>query len=285
MSKYGQRKIKGWFGKEASQRTRNRTNYVGAPSASPDTMRIYEELLLKAVRSKSFKACIFGATPEIRDLVLKHGGQLTTVDISPDMIKKCNALMKYQDHKNETVIEADWLDNSLDDNQFDVVMGDGTSNNVAYKDQDKLFGAMNKLLKKDGHLVLRDGSTNPIRTIKTTEEINKEFISGKIHWFDMFVQLYFYSDITEKTCLSTKYERSFKKLWLEIEKAYQQKKLSKKAFDALWWFRGDLVHTFMPKSLLEKYIAKYFHPLPTRQAQDYQFTKDTFLFFPGRAKN
>lgn len=283
--KHSQRKLKEWAGRQADQRTRKRSNYVAAPSASKGTMRIYEELLKKAVKGKkNFKGCVLGATPETRDMVLKLGGELTTIDISWEMIQKCSALMKHASSDKEVVVKSSWLDSPLASNYFDVILGDGVSNNIHIKDQGRFFKELNRMLKKTGRLILREGVLAPGRSNRTIEEINQDFISGKIHWFDVFIDSYFYSDLSKRVHDSKTWKWYMGKYWKEVEKAYKQGRFSKKTFDAMWWFRGNLIHTFLPRARLEKCITKYFRLLPAKQAQDYKVTRDTFQFFFGKTK-
>lgn len=249
-------------------------------------MKIYEELLIKSVgRKKNFHACVLGATPELRDLVLKHKGQLTTIDISLAMIDKCTPLMKYNNNDQEVIVVGDWLENPLANEYFDIVLGDGISNNIAFKDQNKLFIKLKRLLKKNGRLILREGAENPERPIQSIEEINRNFINNKDHWFDLFFNLRFYSDISDKLYNKKTYQSYMAKLFNHIKRAHQQKRLGHKTYIALWWFRGNIVHTIMPQPLLEKLIGKQFTLLPIQQAKDYQFTKDTMTFYYAKSKH
>ncbi len=286
MNKASKLKLTEWKGKIANQRTKNRSQYPAAPSASKDVLNLYKELLIKAVgKKKDFRACVLGATPELRDLVLKHKGQLTTIDLSLEMMEKCTPLKKYDNNNREVIVVGDWLENPLADNYFDVVLGDGISNNIAFKDQNKLFKKLNLLLKKNGRLILREGARNPKRSQQSIEEINHDFTSNNKHWFDILFNLYFYSDISKKTFDKKTYKSYLGKLFKEIEQAYIKERLSKKTVKALWWFQSTMTHTFMPQPLLEKFISKHFTLLSTKQSQDFDFTNDTMTFYFAKPKN
>ncbi|MCD4761314.1 class I SAM-dependent methyltransferase [bacterium] len=192
MNKHTELKKEEWKDIIADQRTGDRKNYVAAPSAGPGILAKYEELLDKAIGKKTeFTALVLGATPELRDMVLERGGQLTTLDISQDMIKKTTPLMKHQNHTNETIIEGSWLESGFKDNSFNIILGDGISANIAFQDQDQLFSQLKRLLNSDGFLILREVGLSKDRKQQTVEEIEQEYLDGKIHWFDVFFTLYF----------------------------------------------------------------------------------------------
>lgn len=285
MKRYTNKKAREWTGKHADQRTVGRSNYPASPAAGRGIMRIYERLLKQAIKGKkSFRALVFGATPETRDLVLKYGGELTTIDISLEMILKCNALMSRAGNEKEIIVKGDWLNNPLPNNYYDIILGDGVSNNVALVDQDNFFREIRRLLKKNGFLILRDVILDSERPRRRVGEINQDFVDGRIHWFDVFFDLYFYSDFTPRVYNPTKARWFMSKLFAEIKKAYSQKRLSKRSFEALWWFRGNLIHCFLPRPRLEGFISKYFKLLPIKQARDFRFTQDTMIFFFGEVK-
>lgn len=285
MSINRQSKIGEWQGKVASQHTDDRKNYLAAPSAGPNVMRIYEELIIRAAQGKSnFKALVLGSTPELRDFVLKHKGQLHSIDISLDMMHKTSKLLKEQTDQFEHMLRSDWLENPLADNYFDVVIGDGVANNIALDKQDQFFSNIYRVLKPGGHLVLREGVINPNRKPATLEEIDKNFQDEKIHWFDLLINMYWYSDISPKCTDQSCSQKSFIKFYDELENEFLKGRVSKKAIDAVWWFRKNLNHTIMNKFDLIDLMNKYFQLHPVDQSQDYEFTKDTFLFFFGQAK-
>lgn len=274
-----------WQGRIVEQRTKNRSQYVGAPSVSKSVMAIYKELLKKSVAGKKkFNACVLGATPELRNIVLGMGGYLTSLDINLEMFDKLKPYMKCKDSEKEVIVKADWLNNPLASEYYDVVLGDGISNNIPLKKQNKLFKEINRLIKKDGYVILRDLVINPERPIRCVEDIDKDFVDKKIHWFDVFADIYFYSDISSHCYDKKTYKSDLGKLYKDIEKCHKQGRLSNKTFKALWWFRSDIQHTFMPRSMLEKFLKKHFKLLSVRQAQDFHFTQDTLIFHFGKPK-
>lgn len=271
-----------WSGVHADQRAKNRANYPASPAAGPGILKKYEELLLKSVEGKkTFRACVLGATPELRDMVLHHGGELTTVDISEEMVEKYTRLMAQAGSPNEKIIIGSWLDIGLPDNYFDVVLGDGVSNNVGYGEQEKFFSEIKRILAPGGWMIVREGVNNSGRQRRTVQEIDADFLSGKIHWFDLYIDLYFYSEWTDK-CRDHKTGVSYMdKFFSFVEEYHKRGLLSEQAFQAVWWFKGALVHTFLAKEKLEEIISRYLKILPVAQTDDFKFTQDTMIFFYG----
>lgn len=270
--------------KIAEQRTKDRKQYLAAPSACEGAIKIYKELIEKSIgNKKEFNVCVLGATPELRNMVLEKEGNLTSIDINSEMFDKVKPYIKY-DNKKEKIVIGDWLDNHLESDFYDIVLGDGVSNNISFEDQDKFFKEISRLINKDGYIILREVAINPKHAIRSIEEIDKDFINGKTHWFDALIDLYFYSDISDNCYDKETYTSDLGILYKDIEQSYKQGRLSKRLFDAMWWFRSDIKHTFMPYPILKEFFEKQFILLPTRQAQDFNFTKDTFLFYFGKKK-
>jgi len=58
-------------------------------------IKIYEKFLKQVLpQIKSKQVLLFGATPEIRDLLAKYKFHLTLIDINPEMIKATTKILK-----------------------------------------------------------------------------------------------------------------------------------------------------------------------------------------------
>jgi SAM-dependent methyltransferase len=285
MNKHTELKKEEWLGKIAEQRTKSRTNYPGAPSASPNTVVRYEELFLKAIGGKENpKVMVLGATPELRDLALKHGAQLATIDISKEMVEKCTKLMKYKNNPNEKVVMGDWLKTGFSDENFDVIMGDGVANNISYNDHEPFFRELGRILKTGGYLIEREGIKNMKLPRRKVEEINQDYLDGKFHWFDCFLGLYFHSVLTEKCQNDETGKSEMTKFWALFAQEHKAGRISQKLFDEMWWFKGNIVHTFLPEEKLIAFMEKYFTLLPVTQVGDFPMMEKVFHFFFGQKK-
>ncbi|MDD4902052.1 MAG: class I SAM-dependent methyltransferase [Patescibacteria group bacterium] len=284
MKTHSEIKKEEWRDKTADQRTKSRSKYMAAPSAGPGILKKYEELLDQALAGKkNFQACVFGVTPETRDMVFKRGGDLTMIDISPDMITKTAPLMEYANSPKEKIVVGDWLQSGLPGDSFDLILGDGVENNIAFKDHDKFFAEINRLLKKGGCVILREVIFNPQREIEKVEEIDQGYAAGNIHWFDAYIDLRLYSDISAKA-KSGEFAYEMGKFYEEIDAAHQQGRLDDKLYNDLGNLRGKIKHTFVSRPIFEEMFKKYFELIAVEGTSDFNFSKDTMLFFFGRAK-
>lgn len=286
MTKNIKKKFKtSWESEVIERRVRERENYFAAPSAGPGIIKIYKELLKKAIgKKKNFKALVLGATPELRDLVLEKVGELVTIDISWEMIKKATSLMKYQNHPREIIVKADWLDSPLRSNNFDVILGDGPFANLSFLDQNRLFKEIKRLLKPRSFVILRDFVRGLERKIRRLEEIDLDFGRKEIHWFDLFFDSLCYSDIVPRFYNPKTGLLNIDKFLREFLKAYSKRRISKKSLEACEWAEGSGVRTLWPKPKFEKLFKKYFKLISVKQAKDYKFTQDTMIFFFGKNK-
>lgn len=279
------RKQKEWRDNIADQRTKNRANYPGAPSACQGILNVYKQLLKKAVQNKkNFQALVLGATPEIRDLVLSLDGDLVTLDISHDMINKCNRLMKHSGHKKEKIVIGDWLKSGLKDGTFDVIIGDGVTNNISVKDHQRFFQENKRLLKKNGYLIIREFVFNKDIPSSPIRKIAQKFDQGQFHWFDMFMAMYINSELKNKIYNKKQCRLYMKKFFDHFYLHYKKGDVSQKAFDAMWWFRSNIIHTFVERNKLAGLMAEYFKLLPVKQAKEFFFTRNYALFFFGRVR-
>ena len=148
-----QRQKDEWSGKNIDLRTSDRTQYLAAPSAGKGILAEYERLIDTARQGKeSFDAVVFGATPELRDMVLDRGGNLTTVDFSAESFEKCGAAMEHVGDPREHIKVESWLETTCGDASADIVLGDGIFNNIPFDSYERLFGQIHRILRPDGFL-------------------------------------------------------------------------------------------------------------------------------------
>ena len=285
MTKNIKPKFKTWKGRIMDARVKERKNYVGAPSAGVGIFRTYKELLKKSIgKKKKFRALIWGSTPELRDLILDLKGESVIVDISWEAIQKTSAIMKHQNHHNEIILKASWFNDLLMDSYFDVALGDLSAVNLTIRNQEKLFKETARLLKSGGFFILRDVIFNPERDMRKLEDIEFDFLQNTIHWFDMFIDFMLYSDVSRKCHNPKTGIYDLDELVTELEKAFSQKRISKKSLKLCSWCKGSGIRVFLPRLKAEKLFKKYFKLISVKQAKDFKFTQDTVIFFFGKKK-
>jgi len=116
-------------------------------------MKVYEKFLKQAIKIKGNKltALLFGATPEIRDLLAKYKISVTLVDINPEMVKATTALCQQKKRKEKVVIN-DWL-KFRTKQKFDLILGDHITSNIVLKNHTKLYQQFKRHLKDEGFLI------------------------------------------------------------------------------------------------------------------------------------
>jgi len=144
------------IGKELwSKVSRDWANGVAPWRPSRDEIKIYEECLQAVIhkRGNDINVLIYGATPELRDLLARYGiKKVTLVDINPDMIKAMSELVTFSEGKEKVEI-ASWLETPFKDGQFDLVLCDQGIHYIYFEDWNKFFGEQARLLKKGGFLI------------------------------------------------------------------------------------------------------------------------------------
>lgn len=276
-------RVKNWKSDSiASQRSKMRKNYMGGPAIGPGIWALYKKYFTSTTKNKKNpKVLILGATPELRDMVLKQDYNLTTVDMSPEMIEKMTGLMKYQNDPKEKIVQVDWLNlKPIKAGSVDLVMGDAVSANIVLAKQNQFFNEIKRVLKPQGHVLIRELVVLPEKKIRPPEEIVKEWRREKRHWFDLFFELHVYSTLSYDQTTKT---RSMEKLFSGIKIAYEQGVLNEKEFKALWPWKGNLVHTILPQKEFEEIFSRHFELLPIEKATDYNFCNFFYLFL-GKAK-
>lgn len=130
--------------------------YFASPSRiSPQELKKYRGWLAQINGDrKPLKALVLGATPELRDALFELGYRAYSIDINPEMILAMNDLLKTK-NPNEVVIKANWLDNPLAGNYFDVVLGDAVLPNLPWNERMNLLAEVKRLLKPEGVFLTR----------------------------------------------------------------------------------------------------------------------------------
>lgn len=281
MNKIHKQKNKAWFGQVADARM-DRKNYPAGPAAGKEMWQLYKRYFNQALAGKkNANILVLGATPEFRDLALTQGHNVVVVDFSLEMILKMSKVMTHQNDPRKILVRGNWLNTGyLKENYFDLATGSGITNNLLPENQDKFFNETRRLLKKGGYILLHDMVIAPRHKTKPLAEFIKDYKNKKIHWFDIFMDARFYSDLTIK-CQPKKYLYDMEKFGRLLEKYYPQ--MPKELVLNLKKYRGKMIHTLLPEVMFKKRIGKYFKLLPTKQAKDYLFC-DSLHHFIGKVE-
>ncbi len=134
----------------------NWEKYFFAPSRpSKQEVGMYKVWLTEvAKKKKGLKGLVLGATPELRDVLNQHQFKTHAIDINMEMILALNDLVI---HKNpdEVLIRSNWLENPLQENYFDVVLGDAVFPNIPWEKREQFYTEITRVLKPNGYFINR----------------------------------------------------------------------------------------------------------------------------------
>jgi SAM-dependent methyltransferase len=233
---------------------------VDVPAVSEETLERFHDLYSRSVEGASeIHALVLGATPELRDIVLSYGHQLTTVDRDVAALAEKNRQMHYQDHPNEQVIVADWFNMHLPKGQYDVVLGDGVLTALSKDDQAKLLDILHETLKPTGFLLLREGAVLHSRPRYAPSVHIHEYRAGQYSIFDLFFGLRLYNDNFKSIDVETR-RTKLTEFRHKIDEYYDNGLLSDAEHKKLLSVGAELEHTLLHKEDLESLLKRLFFP-------------------------
>ncbi len=121
---------------------------------------------------------LLGVTPEIRESLAGLNCNVTCIDINKEMISAMDSILKVK-NPDERILNENWLDNSLSDNSFDIVVGDAVLPNVAWVDREKLLMQIKRVLKPDGLFITRAFYVPRKKPFRNMDEILAKFSARK----------------------------------------------------------------------------------------------------------
>ncbi|MBI2635314.1 MAG: class I SAM-dependent methyltransferase [Parcubacteria group bacterium] len=131
---------------------------------------VYQAL---AEEKLSGRVLLFGATPELRDLIAQNGGDIVLIDICPEMVGAATKFLNHSNPKNETWIIADWCEMPFSSDYFDLMIGDFMWWLLSVPRQKTLRDQIARILKPGGNFVSRIHFCDLARAGQNIEEIIK----------------------------------------------------------------------------------------------------------------
>lgn len=233
---------------------------IDVPAVSEETLERFHDLYNRSVEgAPNIQALVLGATPELRDIVLSYGHQLTTVDRDAKALAAKTKQMHYCDHPNERVIVSDWFNMQLPKNYFDVVLGDGVLTALSQDDQAKLLDILHTTLKPTGFLLLREGAVLHSRPRYAPSVHIHEYRSGQYNLFDLFFGLRLYNENFKAIDVKTR-RTKLTEFTNKIDEYYDKGLLSEAERKQLLSIGDELEHTLLHKEDLEALLKRLFFP-------------------------
>jgi len=259
--------------------------YFTPPSrVSQDEAGKYKEWL-KEIGREEMKALVLGVTPEIREALAGLGYKTTCIDINKEMILAMDSILKVKDPK-EVVINEDWLKNSLEDNTFDVVIGDCVLSNVKWEERDKLLLEVKRVLKLNGIFITRFFSVPREKSFKTINELLEHFSKKEPNYRSALelvfeLQIFCYNSEDHKGTFSEP-KKVLERLRVGNRFNFKSEGLNK-ILDMVWnfWCEKYLnkIYYYPYRDEEEKRLEKFFEILKTYEAKDHDYSKITPMYF------
>ncbi len=230
------------------------------PPARPCKKNIqdYKKFLNQVIQKKKFpKILIFGATPELRDIVTLHKNvEITVVDFNIEMLLAMTELMRHKDKKSREIwVKSDWLKLPLKENYYDVLMGDCLFQNIPHLKQLFFLEKCHNFLKKGGYFITRVGAKYPEAEVYKFKDLLKEYLKKEYNnkSFDDFWSVALFCSNIRKN-----HKTGIKILLNEIKKYIQDPKVKKLYKKIRTTFSEDKEWTYFEWKRDKKMIEKYF---------------------------
>ena len=260
-------------------------SYFTSPSRiSQDENKKYKEWL-REIKKGKMKALVLGVTPEIRETLTELDYEITCIDINKEMILAMDSVLKVKS-PNEVVINEDWLENSLMDNTFDVVIGDCVLSNVEWKERDKLLSEIKRVLKPNGIFITRFFSVPREKPFKTINELLEHFSKRESDYKSALelvfeLQIFCYNPENHKGTFSEP-KKALEKFRVDNKFNFESENLNK-ILNIVWNFWCEKyinkIYYYPYKDEEEKRINKFFKISGTYKAKDHSYSEITPMYF------
>lgn len=283
MKKYTEHKIKEWSKDYKSFIVTQRKNSPMAPSGK--VLRIHRDNLSRIVRRfKAPKMLVLGVTPELRDLGLRMGFEVTAVDINMNMINKMNELVEIKNREKEIIIKGGWLDVPLRKNSFHCVVCDVSFNNLTLRDFPRLFKKLQTILAPGGCVSLKEVvHPDNDKQINSFEKNVELYRKKKISFNNFYLRARFMTFYDEAYNKKTKIN-SGKKVFEEFKKAHKKGIINKKELERLYKLYNEVSHTILKQSDFLKIFKRYFKLISIKQSDSDNYDFYPIKIFFGRVK-
>jgi SAM-dependent methyltransferase len=258
--------------------------YFTQPSrVSKDETNKYK-LWLSKYADSSKKILILGVTPEIREVLAELKYDVTCIDINKEMISAMNSVLKIK-NPNEKIINENWLDNSLLNNSFDIVIGDAVLPNVTWEEREKLLLEAKRVLKPHGIFLNRAFCVPREKPFKNIHELLDNFSSKNPNYqsaleFVLELQILTYNNKDHLGTFS-KPKEMLEKIRGKNGFEFKSDNLNK-ILDMVWnfWCVNFVkkVYTYTYQDEEEKQYEKYFKIIETYKATDTSYSDITPIY-------
>lgn len=239
---------------------------------------------LKKIKKGSMKALVLGVTPEIREALAEFGYETTCIDINKEMIQAMNSLITIK-NPDEIIVNENWLHNSLEDDSFDVVLGDAVLPNIPWDKWDKLLSEIKRVLKPSGVFITRAFCVPRKKPFATLDEIFEYFSAKEPTYrsaleFTLEIMIHFYNP-SDHLGTFKKSKEVLEKVRGENGFGFESKNLNK-ILDIVWNFWCtkfiEKVFVYAYRDEEEALYEEFFEIVETFESEDNPHSKTTPMY-------
>lgn len=251
---------------------------IQAPPALPSKSEV--KILENFIKLKNLgqNLLVLGATPEYRNLAHRLKKQVTLCDISFEMMLEMSNHLRYpQNAKKEIWLKSDWLSAPLQENYFDIILGDFVIANVPCKQQNNFYKNIASFLSKNGYFLTR--IYYPPYPIQKLSDLFSAYLKNKLTDNALYFGLLGASFNPKNYTVSTLKTRRLFKKYLVQTRGREKIKLQKhrKIFQS--FYTSSKVWWPTPRPICERMLRRYFRIEKIESGNDHYFTKDCPIYF------
>lgn len=140
--------------------------------------------------SRSDRVLILGSTPELRDLVSKHGvAEVCLADFSYRMPATMLQFTRHVEPARETWVKANWFNLPFPTGFFDIILGDLVLQQFPPKLEPKFLERIGRLLRDDGAFIGRFHFLGPELQRGTIAEVVAQTLGSDLSDHEKFILL------------------------------------------------------------------------------------------------
>lgn len=247
------------------------SKYMPPARPSKSELKIFETYVKKA--SKQSRILILGATPELRDMVLKHKQVPVSAELNPKNFQAFKKLMKHQGR--EDFIQGNWL-KLKKRNEFDFVLGHASFNMLPFSDWNKLIRVVHRSLKPGGKLIQAINVRYSQDRFKNVLDLFRQYRKKKKKkpiYYEIMM------DLVLAVCDTGRNYSDFELLGRKLSDLYKTKKITKEEYYGIVDVQVSraLKLTLPLKSRIDSLFRKCFPNILMRYGQD-PFSRHTPIY-------
>lgn len=262
--------------KDWSKRWKNVSKWWGKlnPPWTPSKgeFKIYDSYFKQTtdLKNKGRSMLVLGATALLRELGHKYGYEITLIDINPEMVKEQTRFLGHKIPEEKAVI-GDWrkMDRIFKNKKFDLIVADHAIINVPFKDWDKVYQNMRKILKPDGYILWATTVYNHQKYVTLKKCLKTfRFTDSVIERFLRSYKLFGNPEFHDKN-----YGFHFGRLNKVFEKEARKKLTPEQIKNFQLELTEDWVSVMTPRKKFEEITKRYFRILDRKHDQNHPFFK------------